>query len=79
MCYTLEHVRKWQTSRLVLHPRVSLICHNIPSVPHQPTNFEFPKRAFGKTKVVYRSFQPAWHFKRDNGHSFIMMKLLLSS
>ena len=33
---------------------------NIPSAPHQPTNFEFPKRAFGKTKVVYRSFQPTW-------------------
>ena len=24
--YTLEHVWKWQASRLVLHPRVSLIC-----------------------------------------------------
>jgi len=33
---------------------------NILFVPHQPTNLVFPKRAFGKTKVVYRSFQPSW-------------------
>ena len=28
--------------------------------PHQPVNFNFPKRSFGKTKVVKRSFQGSW-------------------
>ena len=35
----------------------------IPSVsdkPHQPFNFKFPRRAFGKKTVAYRSFQPTW-------------------
>ena len=32
----------------------------IPLVPHQPKSLTFPKGAFGKTKVVYRSFQPMW-------------------
>ena len=30
------------------------------SVPHQPQSFAFPRRAFGKTAVVYRSFQRGW-------------------
>ena len=33
---------------------------DIPVVPHQPTTLEFPKKAFGKTKVVYYAFQPTW-------------------
>ena len=33
---------------------------DIPLKPHQPTNFAFPKRRFGQTKVVYRSFQALW-------------------
>ena len=32
----------------------------IPSTPHQPKNFKFPKRSFGKKKTVQRSFQPTW-------------------
>ena len=29
--------------------------------PHQPgPSFSFPKRSFGKTKVVQRSFQASW-------------------
>ena len=28
--------------------------------PHQPTEFDFPKRAFGKKSMAYRSFQPSW-------------------
>ena len=31
--------------------------------PHQPRNFSFPKRYFGKTKVVQRSFQVSWFDK----------------
>ena len=31
--------------------------------PHQPSNFCFPKRSFGKKSIVKRSFQPGW-FKR---------------
>ena len=27
------------------------------AVPHQPTSFHFPKKTFGKTKVVERAFQ----------------------
>ena len=29
---------------------------DIPVVPHKPIALEFPKRAFGKTKVVYHAF-----------------------
>lgn len=32
----------------------------LPASPHQPSMFVFPKRPFGKTKVVYRSFQKSW-------------------
>lgn len=28
--------------------------------PHQPLSFKFPKREFGKTSIVKRSFQPQW-------------------
>ena len=28
--------------------------------PHQPQNFRFPKRKFGKTKVVEHSFRSDW-------------------
>ena len=30
---------------------------------HQPKKFNFPKREFGKTKVIMRSFQPSWFEK----------------
>ena len=30
---------------------------------HQPKKFNFPKREFGKTKVIKRSFQPSWFEK----------------
>ena len=33
---------------------------DLPAKPHQPLNFTFPKRSFGKKKVVQRSFQPSW-------------------
>ena len=33
---------------------------DLPSSPHQPSGFVFPKRPFGKAKVVYRSFQKSW-------------------
>ena len=29
----------------------------LPSVPHQPKSFDFPKRSFGKKVIVKRSFQ----------------------
>ena len=28
--------------------------------PHQPADFDFPKREFGIKTVVRRSFQPSW-------------------
>jgi hypothetical protein len=28
--------------------------------PHQPSNFKFPKREFGQSTIVKRSFQPQW-------------------
>ena len=28
--------------------------------PHQPLNFTFPMRDFGKKAVVKRAFQPGW-------------------
>ena len=33
---------------------------NFPSKPHQPANFKFPKRTFGKKNIVHRSFQSSW-------------------
>ena len=30
------------------------------SVPNQPTDYNFPKREFGKSKITYRSFQGQW-------------------
>lgn len=31
--------------------------------PHQPKEFKFPKRAFGKDKIRFRQFQPQWFEK----------------
>ena len=39
---------------------------NLPDVgdkPHQPLSFSFPKREFGKTIIVKRSFQSQWFIK----------------
>ena len=36
---------------------------SLPDVPHQPQKYNYPKRDFGKTKVVKRSFQPCWYEK----------------
>ena len=33
--------------------------------PHQPKNFSFPKREFGTSTVVRRSFQPSWLVKHS--------------
>jgi hypothetical protein len=33
---------------------------DVPDQPHQPLTFSFPKRSFGKTAPVFRSFQPSW-------------------
>ena len=36
----------------------------VPEVPHHPNeSFKFPKRHFGKAKIVERSFQPSWFVK----------------
>ena len=40
---------------------------------NQPHDFSFPKRQFGKSKLVYRSFQSQW-FHNGNG-SIMMMQL----
>ena len=36
---------------------------DLPEKAHQPREFSFPKREFGKTKVLKRSFQPSWFDK----------------
>ena len=36
---------------------------NVPAVPHQHTSFHFPKKAFGKTKIVERAFQASWFLR----------------
>ena len=33
---------------------------NLPDLPNQPTDYNFPKREFGKSKITYRSFQGQW-------------------
>ncbi len=35
----------------------------LPEKPFQPTEIAFPRRHFGKSSVVYRSFQSAWFRK----------------
>ena len=32
----------------------------LPSKPHQPLVFNFPKRSYGQKTPVLRSFQPSW-------------------
>ena len=32
----------------------------VPSEPHQPLAFKFPKKTFGKKSPVTRCFQPSW-------------------
>ena len=45
--------------------------------PHQPRKFSFPKRSFGKSNVVKRSFQATWfdkfawlHYDESNDLAF---------
>ena len=38
------------------------------SVPHQPKAFTFPKRQFGKSKMVLRSFQAGWFHSWNRLH-----------
>ena len=33
---------------------------DITDKPNQPDRFDFPRRPFGKTKVVYHAFQASW-------------------
>ena len=35
----------------------------LPTEPHQPQTFPFPKREFGKKSIVKRSFQPSWFLR----------------
>ena len=39
---------------------VSLTVSVLADSPHQPKEFSFPKRSFGKKAIVYRSFQASW-------------------
>ena len=38
---------------------------DVGETPTQPKDFKFPKRAFGVSKPVFRSFQPSWFTKWD--------------
>jgi hypothetical protein len=40
-----------------------LVLPNVGEAPNQPLDFAFPKRDFGKTKVVRRAFQAQWFTK----------------
>ena len=44
----------------------------LPSVPHQPKSFDFPKRSFGKKVIVKRSFQASM-FDRSWLHYIALM------
>ena len=55
---------------------------SLPEHAHQPVNFKFPKRPFGKKNVVYRSFQGNWfqtcnwkwlHYNESNDTAFCHM------
>ena len=43
----------------------------LPSKPHKPLDFNFPKRSYGQKTPVLRSIQPCWLV---SGHFYIMMK-----
>ena len=43
----------------------------LPNKPHQPLDFNFPKRSYGQKTPVLRSFQPSWLVC---GHFYIIMK-----
>ena len=45
---------------MAVNEEVAAVPEVVPSEPHQPLAFKFPKRVFGKIKSVNRSFQPAW-------------------
>ena len=56
------------------------------SKPHQPRNFPFPKREFGVTNVVRRSFQPSWfdkwpwlHYCEDSDSVFCFTRMEANS
>ena len=38
-------------------------CPDLGDSPHQPRNVVYPKVSFGKTKLVYRSFNATWYDK----------------
>ena len=42
---------------------LSSSCPDVGDSPHQPRNVNYPKVCFGKTKSVYRAFNPAWFDK----------------
>ena len=55
------------------------------SMPHQPRSFSFPKRQFGKSKPVLRSFQAGWfgswswlhyHEATDSAFCFLCAKAI---
>ena len=59
----------------------------LPDHPSQPTATVFPRRPFGKTKVVHRSFQSVWfnqwkwlHYDASNDriYCFICLKAIQS-
>ena len=33
---------------------------NLPDLLNQPTDYNFPRREFGKSKITFRSFQEQW-------------------
>jgi len=43
-------------SDAIMYPSIS-------AKPHQPRDFKFPKREFGKKSIVKRSFQAEWFLK----------------
>ena len=56
---------------------VDIEAFGINKQPHQPRKFLFPKREFGVTTVVKRSFQPCWfdkwpwlHYREDSDFVF---------
>ena len=48
----------------------------LPTVPHQPKSFDFPKRSFGKKVIVKRSFQASW-FDRWSWLHYISLVLVM--
>ena len=91
MIFTINFHHKWNNSAIIVTlygdncseyvfgPCVHVLQHVAAtrSQAHQPLNFSFPQREFGKSTVVKRSFQAQWFQKWPSGHAHGYITMLI--